>query len=89
MYVEQNIWNKIGQITYSLVLTKYMYVEQNIWNKIGQITYSLVLTKHMYVEQNIWNKIEKFSKIGFSKIRQDKKSFMSTFAFFLTANAKV
>ena len=35
--------------------------------------------------QNIWNKIEKSSKIG-----QDKKCLMSTFAcLFLTAIAKV
>ena len=32
--------------------------------------------------QNIWNKLEKFSKIG-----QDKKSFIPTFACFLTAIA--
>ena len=34
--------------------------------------------------QNIWNKLEKFSKTG-----QDKKSFISTFACFLTATAIV
>ena len=34
--------------------------------------------------QNIWNKIEKFSKIG-----QGKESFISTFAYFLTAIAEV
>ena len=34
--------------------------------------------------QNIWNKIEKSSKIG-----QEKKSLISTFAYFLTAIAKV
>ena len=34
--------------------------------------------------QNIWNKLEKSSKIG-----QDKKGLISTFACFLTATAKV
>ena len=34
--------------------------------------------------QNIWNKIEKSSKTG-----QDKKSLISTFAYFSTATAKV
>ena len=34
--------------------------------------------------QNIWNKLEKSSKTG-----PDKKSLISTFACFLTANAKV
>ena len=35
-------------------------------------------------EQNTWNKLEKASKIG-----PDKKSLISTFAFFLTSIAKV
>ena len=34
--------------------------------------------------KNIWNKIEKSSKIG-----QDKKSLISTFACFLTVTAKL
>ena len=34
--------------------------------------------------QNIWNKIEKSSKTG-----QEKESLISTFAWFLTAIAKV
>ena len=34
--------------------------------------------------QNIWNKIENSSKTG-----QDKKSLIFTFAYFLTATAKV
>ena len=34
--------------------------------------------------QNIWNKLETYSKTG-----QDKKSFTSTFACFLTAAANV
>ena len=33
--------------------------------------------------QSVWNKMEKYSKIG-----QDKKSWKSTFAYFLTAIAK-
>ena len=44
----------------------------------------LTLTLIYNPGQNIWNKIEKYSKIG-----QDKKSLISTFACFLTATAKV
>ena len=44
----------------------------------------LTLTLIYNPGQNIWNKIEKYSKIG-----QDKKSLISTFACFLTATTKV
>ena len=47
-------------------------------------TLKLTLTLIYNPGQNIWNKIEKYSKIG-----QDKKSLISTFACFLTATAKV
>ena len=48
------------------------------------LSYQITARADYNPRQNIWNKIEKFSETG-----QYKKSFISNFACFLTAFAKV
>ena len=65
--------------------TKKNYIQSKQKEKLFQnIIYIPPVGRPTNPMQNIWNKIEKSSKAG-----QDKKSLISTFAYFLTATAKV
>ena len=86
-YVE--ILNNIWIITFYI---RILAIFGNFWSTFCIIHFSCWFCDHFFAwnnwihnpGQNIWNKIEKPSKIG-----QDKKSLISTFACFLTATPKV